>query len=84
MVDIYHADNPYGNGKENAIAFLRAVIEREGPETVAAFIAEPIQGAGGVLIPPKEYSQDVRAICDEHGILYIADEVITGFGRTGK
>ncbi len=84
MVDIYHADNPYGNGKEKAIASLRAVIEREGPETVAAFIAEPIQGAGGVLIPPKEYLQEVRAICDEYGILYIADEVITGFGRTGK
>src|SRR5699024_7031298 len=84
MVDIYHADNPYGNGKDKAIASLRAVIEREGPENVAAFIAEPIQGAGGVLIPPKEYLQEVRNLCDEYNILFIADEVITGFGRTGK
>lgn len=84
MVDVYHADNPYGNGKEKAIASLRAVIEREGPETIAAFIAEPFQGAGGVLIPPKDYLQEVRSICDEYGILFIADEVITGFGRTGK
>src|SRR5699024_8657606 len=84
MVDIYHADNPYGNGKDKAIASLHAVIEREGPENVAAFIAEPIQGAGGVLIPPKEYLQEVRNLCDEYNILFIADEVITGFGRTGK
>lgn len=84
MVDIYHADNPYGNGTVKAIQSLRSVIESEGPETVAAFIAEPIQGAGGVLIPPKDYFQEVRNLCDDYGILFIADEVITGFGRTGK
>ncbi len=84
MVDIYHADNPYGNGTAKAIDSLRAVIEKEGPETVAAFIAEPIQGAGGVLIPPKEYLKEVRNLCNDYGILFIADEVITGFGRTGK
>lgn len=84
MTDIYHADNPYGNGTDKAIASLRSVIEREGPENVAAFMAEPIQGAGGVLIPPKEYLQEVRSLCDEYDILFIVDEVITGFGRTGK
>ncbi|MGM7722692.1 aminotransferase family protein [Metabacillus sp. Hm71] len=62
---------------------LRDVIEAEGPETIAAFIAEPIQGAGGVHIAPETYFIEVRKICDEYGILFITDEVITGFGRTG-
>ncbi|WP_394121823.1 aspartate aminotransferase family protein [Planococcus donghaensis] len=62
---------------------LRAVIEREGADTVAAFVAEPVQGAGGVHIAPEGYFKEVRSICDEHGILFITDEVITGFGRTG-
>ena len=63
---------------------LEAAIIREGPETVAAFIAEPVQGAGGVIPPPAEYFPRVREVCDRHGVLFIADEVITGFGRTGK
>lgn len=63
---------------------LRKVIESLGPEKVAAFISEPVQGAGGVNIPHEDYFKEVRAICDEYGILLIADEVITGFGRTGK
>lgn len=63
---------------------LREMIETLGPETVAAFISEPVQGAGGVNIPQKNYFKEVREICDEYGILFIADEVITGFGRTGK
>lgn len=62
---------------------LREVIEREGPETIAAFIAEPVQGAGGVHIASENYFKEVKEICDEYGILFIADEVITGFGRTG-
>ncbi|WP_436837162.1 aminotransferase family protein [Planococcus shenhongbingii] len=62
---------------------LLEVIEREGAHTIAAFIAEPVQGAGGVHIVPEGYFQEVRRICDEHGILFITDEVITGFGRTG-
>jgi len=63
---------------------IRRLIEKEGPETVAAIILEPIQGAGGVIVPPAGYFREVRKICDEYGILLIADEVITGFGRTGK
>ncbi|WLR51318.1 4-aminobutyrate--2-oxoglutarate transaminase [Bacillus tianshenii] len=54
------------------------------PEDVAAFIMEPIQGEGGFIIPSKNFVQKVRAICEEHGILFISDEVQTGFGRTGK
>lgn len=63
---------------------LRDVINEEGPETIAAFIAEPVQGAGGVHVAPANYFKEVRKICDEYGILFITDEVITGFGRTGK
>ena len=61
----------------------RAILA-EGADTVAAFIAEPVQGAGGVIIPPPDYFARVREICDRHGVLLIADDVITGFGRTGR
>ncbi|MGE8203592.1 aspartate aminotransferase family protein [Heyndrickxia sp. NPDC080065] len=63
---------------------LRECIQKEGAENIAAFITEPVQGAGGVNIAPDGYLQEVREICDENNILLIADEVITGFGRTGK
>jgi adenosylmethionine-8-amino-7-oxononanoate aminotransferase len=63
---------------------LEAAILREGPETVAAFIAEPVQGAGGVIVPPPGYFTRIREICDRYDVLFIADEVITGFGRTGR
>ena len=62
---------------------LEDTILREGPETVAAFIAEPVQGAGGVIIPPPGYFEKVQAILKKYDILFIADEVITGFGRLG-
>ena len=63
---------------------LEATITREGPETVAAFIAEPVQGTGGVIVPPEDYLPRVYEICHRHGVLCIADEVITGFGRLGS
>ncbi len=63
---------------------LEQLILAEGPETVAAFIAEPIQGAGGVIVPPAGYFERVQAVLRRHDVLLIADEVITGFGRLGK
>lgn len=63
---------------------IRGIIEREGSETIAGIIIEPVQGAGGVNIPPEGYMQAIRDICDEYDILMMADEIITGFGRTGK
>ncbi len=66
-----------------AASALEEAIVREGPDKVGAFIAEPVQGAGGVIIPPDDYFPRVREICDEYEVLLIADEVITGFGRTG-
>jgi 4-aminobutyrate---pyruvate transaminase len=63
---------------------LEDTIEREGAETIAAFIAEPVQGAGGVIIPPEGYFDRIQAILKKHDILFIADEVITGFGRLGQ
>ena len=67
-----------------SLASLEEVIQLEGPQTIAAFILEPVTGANGVLVPPDGYLQGVRAICDRYGILLIADEVMTGFGRTGE
>ena len=63
---------------------LEQAILREGPDTVAMFLAEPVQGVGGVIVPQDDYFARVRAICDEHDVLFAADEVITGFGRTGR
>ena len=75
-----------GNGDAGIEAAdeLEKAIEREGPETVAAFIAEPVMGAGGVIVPPASYFPRIRQICDRHNVLFIADEIITGFGRTGR
>ena len=91
---VLHAACPhyyrFAEGDESEAAFsdrlvadLAAMIEREVPETVAAFIAEPVMGTGGVLLPPADYFAKVQALLDKHDILFIADEVITGFGRTG-
>ena len=63
---------------------LDRMIEDQSPNTVAAFMAEPIQGAGGLIVPPQEFWPLIRKVCDKHGILLIADEVVTGFGRTGS
>lgn len=69
---------------DRLIADLEEMIRREGPETIAAFIAEPVMGTGGVFLPPEGYFAKLQAVLDRHDILLIADEVITGFGRTGQ
>ncbi|GAB1378269.1 aspartate aminotransferase family protein [Pararhodobacter aggregans] len=91
---IVHIDQPYWyleggemTPEEFGIARARALEDKIleiGPEKVAAFIAEPIQGAGGVIVPPSTYWPEIQRIVDKYGILLIADEVITGFGRTGN
>ena len=63
---------------------LEQAILREDPDSVAMFIAEPVQGAGGVIVPQDDYFPRIREICDEYDVLLVADEVITGFGRTGE
>jgi len=68
---------------ERALTHLRRVIENEGPTTVAAIILETVPGTAGIMVPPPGYLAGVRALCDEHGIMLIADEVMCGFGRTG-
>ena len=69
---------------ERALAHLRDVIQFEGPSTIAAIVLESIPGTAGIMVPPPGYLQGVRALCDEFGIVYIADEVMAGFGRTGR
>jgi adenosylmethionine-8-amino-7-oxononanoate aminotransferase len=79
--------NPYTSDPTKLGEICAELLEREivfqGPDTVAAFIAEPVQGAGGVIVPPANYWPLVRKVCDKYGVLLIADEVVTGFGRTG-
>jgi taurine--2-oxoglutarate transaminase len=69
---------------ERSLAHLAAVLEFEGPATVAAIILETIPGTAGIMPPPPGYLAGVRELCDKYGIVYIADEVMAGFGRTGK
>jgi adenosylmethionine-8-amino-7-oxononanoate aminotransferase len=83
----YRYDGDIKPGETVGQAAARALEEailREGPETVGAFIAEPVMGVGGVIVPPDDYFPLVRQICDKYEVLFIADEVITGFGRTGE
>jgi adenosylmethionine-8-amino-7-oxononanoate aminotransferase len=92
--DVVHVSNtnryhrPPGETEEQFTAYLLAELEQEiqaaGPETVAMVIVEPVQNAGGSFMPPAGYLAGVRQICDEHGILLCADEVITAFGRLGE
>jgi len=69
---------------DRLIADLERLIRKEGAETIAAFIAEPVMGTGGVFLPPSGYFPRVQALLDQHDILFIVDEVITGFGRLGE
>jgi putrescine aminotransferase len=75
--------DPVAHGKW-CVEETARIIEREGPETIGAMFVEPTQGAGGVIPPPPGYLSALRALCREHGILFVADEVITGFGRLGE
>jgi putrescine---pyruvate transaminase len=94
MPDIHHAPAPFwwaeGGGLTpeahglDAAQKLEEIILQIGPETIAAFIGEPVMGAGGVIVPPPGYWAKVQRICRKHDILLIADEVICGFGRTGN
>jgi 4-aminobutyrate--pyruvate transaminase len=95
LPQLLHTDAPYyyrgaevGETEEQyatrLAANLEALIEREGPETIAAFVAEPLMGVGGVLLPPRTYFPRIQAVLAKHDILLIDDEVITGFGRTGE
>ncbi len=95
MPGCYHIPSPYpyrnpfdetdpAKLAQLCLAALEDEIKFQGAETIAAFIMEPILGAGGVIPPHKSFMPGVRALCDKHGILLIADEVITAFGRTGS
>jgi len=90
-----HTDMPhfyrYGEDGETEEDFatrcadnLNRLIEEEGPDTVAAFFAEPVMGAGGVIVPPATYFEKIQAVLKKHDVLFVADEVICGFGRTGE
>ena len=87
---IVHVLNPYHgplrgwDSAGDALAYLEEVIQLEGPETIAGFLLEPVVGTNGILVPPDGFLQGVRALCDRYGIVMIADEVMSGFGRTGE
>lgn len=78
----FHSSTPEEES-ERALRHLRNTIEAEGPAHIAAIILEPVVGSAGIIVPPPGYLEGVRALCDEYGILFIADEVMAGFGRTG-
>lgn len=84
VLDPYHGIQRGWDTPEEALANLEETIQLEGPQTIAAFILEAIPGTNGILVPPDGYLQGVREICNRYGILMIVDEVMTGFGRTGK
>jgi taurine--2-oxoglutarate transaminase len=82
--DPYHGIQRGWDTTEEALATIEEIIQLEGPRTIAAFILETVTGTNGILVPPDGYLAGVREICDRYGILMIADEVMAGFGRTGK
>ena len=77
-------DIPEAEFAQDYLNHLEEIIHYEGPETVAAILMESVTGTNGILIPPEGYMQGVRALCNKYGIVMIADEVMSGFGRTGK
>jgi taurine--2-oxoglutarate transaminase len=84
VLDPQRYGSPEPDPVHEHLAYLEEVIQYEGPQTIAAFILETVVGTNGILIPPDGYLQGVRELCTKHGILLIADEVMAGFGRTGR
>lgn len=84
VLDPYRYGNAEPDPVDEHLAYLEEVINYEGPNTIAAFILETVTGTNGILVPPDGYLAGVRALCDKYGILMIADEVMAGFGRTGR
>src|ERR1043165_9301286 len=82
--DWYHGVDREQDSADVALRTLDEIIMLEGAQTIAAIILEPVTGTNGILIPPDGYMQGVRALCDKHGIVMIADEVMAGFVRTGE
>jgi taurine--2-oxoglutarate transaminase len=83
VLDPYHGIERGWESAESSLAMIEETIQLEGPNTIAAFILEPVTGTNGILVPPDGYLAGVRNLCDKYGILMIADEVMAGFGRTG-
>jgi taurine--2-oxoglutarate transaminase len=79
-----HPDISEAEFTQDYLNHLEEIITYEGPQTIAAILLETVTGTNGVIIPPEGYLQGVRELCDSHGILLIADEVMSGFGRTGR
>jgi taurine--2-oxoglutarate transaminase len=84
VLDPYHGIERGWDSAEESLRYLEEVVQLEGPQTIAAFILESVTGTNGILVPPDGYMQGVRKLCDQYGILMIADEVMSGFGRTGE
>jgi taurine---2-oxoglutarate transaminase len=82
--DFYHGIQQGWDTTEEVLSRTEEILQLEGPQTIAAIIVEPVVGTNGILVPPDGYMQGLRALCDKHGILLIADEVMAGFGRTGE
>jgi taurine--2-oxoglutarate transaminase len=84
VLDPYHGIERGWESAESSLAMIEETIQLEGPQTIAAFILEPVTGTNGVLVPPVGYLEGLRKICDKYSIVMIADEVMSGFGRTGE
>lgn len=84
VLDPYHGLGRPVDSAAQSLAYLEETIQLEGPGTIAAFILEPVTGTNGILIPPDGYLKGIRELCDRYGIVMIADEIMTGFGRTGE
>ena len=84
LPDPYHGIQRGWDDVGLALANLEEVIQLEGPQTIAAFFLETVTGTNGILVPPDGYLQGVRELCTKYGILMVADEVMSGFGRTGE